>query len=402
MTPPPYASPVFRPLSTTQRVVDLLIAGAYLALFLLVPLASGGARLGTAGAVLLYAAALALRRWSPPLALGVAWAGAVVQMASGLSPDVIDAALPPIVYACAVHGARPVRWAAFASALAGGGVAGVYVAVTDYGIAAVAGSELAVAFSEFVRTGLITAVLLLLAWTAGLLVRTAAQSARNRQQAEQADRATAQEQERVRIARDMHDVVAHSLAVVIAQSDGARLLRRADPESVDEALETIGGVARAALSDVRVLLQQLRYEGTTEVQPGLRDLPALVEQYRASGLRVALEREGDVDAVGTSAQLAAFRIVQESLTNALRHGDLARDATVCLARTPHGLAVEVVSGVDPARPPRPSGGHGLIGMRERAATVQGDLRAGPDGGLFRVRGFLPAGSTAALPVVAAP
>ena len=90
--------------------------------------------------------------------------------------------------------------------------------------------------------------------------------------------------------------------------------------------------------------------------------------------------------------------MQESLTNALRHGDLEQAASVVLARTPHGLEVEVVNAIDPARPLRPSpGGHGLIGMRERAGAVQGDLKAGPDGDRFRVRAFLPLGATAAIP-----
>jgi signal transduction histidine kinase len=159
-------------------------------------------------------------------------------------------------------------------------------------------------------------------------------------------------------------------------------------------------VSRAALADVRVLLQQLRYEGTTSVQPGLADLDALVDQFRGSGLRVDLQRRGDLTALGTATQLAAFRIVQESLTNALRHADRDLPASVLLARTPHGLDIEVLSGIDPERPPRVSPtGHGLIGMRERAAAVQGDLRAGPDGDRFRVRAFLPSSATAAVPTI---
>ena len=146
-----------------------------------------------------------------------------------------------------------------------------------------------------------------------------------------------------------------------------------------------------------MLLQQLRYEGTTSVQPGLADLDVLIDQFRASGLPVELHRDPGADGVGTAAQLAAFRIVQESLTNALRHADTSRPAVVVLARTPHGLEVEVLSSLDPARPVRPSpGGHGLIGMRERASAVQGDLKAGPDGDRFRVRAFLPTSATAAL------
>jgi signal transduction histidine kinase len=196
----------------------------------------------------------------------------------------------------------------------------------------------------------------------------------------------------------MHDVVAHSLAVVIAQSDGARLLRRTDPESVDEALETIASVSRAALADVRVLLQQLRYEGTTSVQPGLGDLDTLFAQFRGSGLELDVVRDPDLGTLGTATQLAAFRIIQESLTNALRHGNLSRPASVVVSRTPHGLEVEVVNAVGPTQRPT-AGGHGLIGMRERAGAVQGDLHAGAEEDGFRVRAFLPATATAALPVL---
>ncbi len=401
MRPPAYAATVFRELTRMQLVVDLLIAGAFAVLFIVVPAFTPATfEVPNALVALVLAGALGLRRLSPAFALAVAWLAAVLQMGFETDPNLWDAAIPPVVYACAAYGTRAIRWAAFASALLGGLVAGVYVAARDYAFRvplSVGGITDAVGI--FGRFAAMTGVLLLLAWTVGLLVRTARSAARNRLQAEQADRETAAEQERVRIARDMHDVVAHSLAVVIAQSDGARLLRRTDPEAVGEALETIGATARAALADVRVLLQQLRYEGTTEVQPGLADLPAVVEGFRASGLPVDLAVDDGAEQVGTAAQLAAFRIVQESLTNALRHGDLDRAASVALTRTPHGLDVEVVSGLAPERPPRPSGGHGLIGMRERAAAVQGDLRAGPDGDRFRVRAFLPAGGTAAVRIV---
>ena len=392
---------MLRQLTPTQRIVDLLIAAGYALVFVVVPLVSSAFDAVQVAVAVCCAAALALRRWSPAIALALAWAGALVQMAGLQDPSVLDAAIPPIVYACAVYGTRGVRWAAFTSSLIGGAIAGVFVGrYSFFQLVQGAADAAPEAVRQFLTTGILTAVTLLLAWTLGVLVSTAQQSSRNRREADEAGQQAAAEQERTRIARDMHDVVAHSLAVVIAQSDGARLLRRTDPESVDEALETIGGVARAALADVRVLLQQLRYEGTTSVQPGLADLDALVAQFRASGLPVELRRDAEADAAGTPVQLAAYRIVQESLTNALRHGDLSQPATVVLARTPHGLEVEVQSALDPSRPARPSpGGHGLIGMRERAGAVQGDLRAGPDGDRFRVRAFLPAGSTAALPVL---
>ena len=392
---------MFRPLTQTQKVVDLTIAVVFVLVLVLLSLPATTAIPGPAAAIVVLGAALAFRRWSPAIALTLAWAGAVAQMVASEVPNVYDAAIPAIVYACAAYGRRSVRWAAFTSSLVGAAIAGVYLARYEFARAVTDSlGELPGAVQSFAITGALTAVTLLLAWTLGVLVATAQRSRRNRQEADEAGQQVAAEQERTRIARDMHDVVAHSLAVVIAQSDGARLLRRTDPESVDEALETIGAVSRAALADVRVLLQQLRYEGTTSVQPGLADLDVLVRQFRGSGLTVDLTRDDGLELLGTSTQLAAYRIVQESLTNALRHGDLQRPASVVLARTPHGLDVEVVNALDPNRPPRPSpAGHGLIGMRERAGAVQGDLRAGPDGDRFRVRAFLPAAATAAIPVV---
>jgi signal transduction histidine kinase len=390
---------VFRPISPTQRVVDVSIAGVYLLLFELFSIRGAIGFPGSTFAILLLGAALAVRRWSPGIALVAAWAGAVAQMLALDSPSLYDAAFPAIVYACATYGSRAVRWAAFTSSLVGAGVAGVFVARYSF-ISAVTGSigDLPSAVNAFAVVGALTAVTLLLAWTLGVLVATAQRSRRNRQEADEAGKQVAAEQERTRIARDMHDVVAHSLAVVIAQSDGARLLRRTDPESVDEALETIASVSRAALADVRVLLQQLRYEGTTSVQPGLGDLDTLFAQFRGSGLELDVVRDPDLGTLGTASQLAAFRIIQESLTNALRHGDLSRPASVVVTRTPHGLEVEVVNAV--GSPQRPTaGGHGLIGMRERAGAVQGDLQAGPEGDAFRVRAFLPATATAALPVL---
>jgi signal transduction histidine kinase len=390
---------VFRPLTQTQKVVDLVIAIAYVVLFELFSLRGTIEVPGATVPILLLGAALAVRRWSPGLALVGAWAGAVVEMLVLDGPNLYDAAIPAIVYACSTYGSRGTRWAAFTSAFVGGGIAGVYVARYSFldAVGSRSVSQAQAAVTSFAVYAALTAVTLLLAWTLGVLVRTAQRSRRNRQEADEAGEQVAAEQERTRIARDMHDVVAHSLAVVIAQSDGARLLRRTDPEAVDEALETIASTARAALSDVRVLLQQLRYEGTTSVQPGLADLDALLAQFHGSGLELEVTREHDLGALGTSTQLAAFRIVQESLTNALRHGDLARPASVVVARTPHGLEVEVVNAIDPASPPRPSpGGHGLIGMRERAGAVQGDLHAGPDGDRFRVRAFLPTSATAAI------
>ncbi len=394
---------MLRPLNQTQRLVDLLIAGGFVFAFGLLTLQTRSVAESALAllAVLALGGALALRRWSPPLALTLAWIAAVVQIIGSEGATLFDAAIPVVVYSCAAYGTRGVRWAAFVSSLVGAVLAGL-VETTRFAIFLedAAPTFLRTALGSFLPVALLTGATLLLAWTLGVLVATAQRSRQNRLEADEAGRQVIAEQERTRIARDMHDVVAHSLAVVIAQSDGARLLRGTDPDAVDEALGTIGAVSRAALADVRVLLQQLRYEGTTAVQPGLRDLDALGARFERSGLQVQVSRDDGLETLGAAVQLAAYRIVQEALTNALRHGDLTRPASVVLARTPHGLEAEVVNGIDPARPPsRSSAGHGLVGMRERAGAVEGELRAGPEGDRFRVHAFLPGGATAAMPVV---
>jgi signal transduction histidine kinase len=251
-----------------------------------------------------------------------------------------------------------------------------------------------------------------LSWVLGLLVRTwrTAREARRARAVAELDRNRAVEdvvveQERTRIARDMHDVVAHSLAVVIAQADGARYARSQDPEAVDEALRTIASTARSALADVRVLLAELRQAQPEGPQPSLADLEQTVDQVRAAGLPVTLERTGRIEGLGSAQQLAAYRIVQEALTNALRHGDTAHPASVLLAGVSgpdgsHGLSITVRNRMRTT--PQETGstgavpriGHGLPGMRERASLAGGTLSAQPEDGSFVVAAFIPAAPVA--------
>jgi signal transduction histidine kinase len=242
----------------------------------------------------------------------------------------------------------------------------------------------------------------LLSWTAGLLTRIWRQARDNRRAVAVVTEEMVAEQERVRIARDMHDVVAHSLAVVVAQADGARYLGSKDPAATDAALVTIATTAREALSDVRVLLAQLRHSQDDGPQPTLVDLDRLFEQLRGSGLRITQQVSGTPLALGTGQQLAVYRIVQESLTNALRHADRDQEVTVHFGWTVHGLDLTISSALPPAKTTRtgrtpivgaPTAGHGLAGMTERAALVGGHLTAGVDtvGGSTRfvVHAWLP-------------
>ncbi len=197
----------------------------------------------------------------------------------------------------------------------------------------------------------------------------------------------------MRIARDMHDVVAHSLAVVIAQADGARYAASADPAAATAALGTISTTARAALADVRLLLTQLRHAESEGPQPTIADLEELYAQVRAAGVELRV----DIDPAPAlpppaAVQLAVYRILQEALTNALRHGD-GGPVTVALAWHADRVELEVRNRLRPGDRPAESG-HGLIGMGERASLVGGRLNAADRDGEFVVSATLPIGGVA--------
>ncbi|WP_235563021.1 sensor histidine kinase [Microbacterium sp. Root53] len=339
-------------------------------------------------------AALMLSRVSPPLALAVAWGGAILQMLAGLQPTFANTAIFVVLFATAAYGTRAVYWAGFASAFVGAFTIVAYlygVAWTSPDVPGLLWDRLTAGVLMFVAA----LFALLLSWTLGALYRSVVRAREGRLAQRHAEERAAAEEERGRIARDMHDVVAHSLAVVIAQADGARYAAASDPDAATAALGTISQTARAALSDVRLLLTQLRHGqfgsgGEAEgPQPTLADLEDLYAQVRAAG--VDLRVDVDPAPPGTppaSAQLAVYRILQEALTNALRHGD-GGPVDVALAWLPDRVELTVRNGVRADARPSEPGGHGLIGMRERAQLVGGRLDAGADAGVFTVRAVLP-------------
>jgi signal transduction histidine kinase len=387
---------VFRRLTMTQLVVDVVL-GAVWALINGGPAAAAGSP-GAVLAALGMGAIVAIRRLNPPLALAVAWVVAIGQVLGGTGPLPADLAVLPVLFACAAYASRRTRWAAFASGFVGAALATAAVTFPNVlGILAFGrAADFDLGGAPFPRNlvvigGLfvLTTTVFLLAWTAGVLYRTWRQSRANRAAALEAEREVAAEQERTRIARDMHDIVAHSLAVVVAQADGARYLRQKDPEAVDEALLTIAGTARDALGDVRLLLAQLRHRQADGPQPTMGDLDRLVEQLRAAGLRVRREESGTPLPLPTGHQLAVYRIAQESLTNALRHADTQREVVLHVGWTPHGLDLVVASELTAHAAPVGTG-HGIAGMTERALLVGGHLTARPEEGRFVVRAWLPA------------
>ncbi len=208
-----------------------------------------------------------------------------------------------------------------------------------------------------------------------------------------ATRALAASDERARIAREMHDIVAHTLTVVVAQADGARFAAKKDRTAPARALETIGEVGRAALTEMRGLLGVLRdTDPETDLgpQPSLDDVPALVASVREGGLEVSYVTTGTPRPLPIGAGLAVYRVVQEALTNVLKHAGPKVTAYVQLRWLADAVEVTVSDDGRGAAAGHGSGGTGIEGMRERATIFGGTLSAGPKrGGGYAVRARLP-------------
>ena len=198
-------------------------------------------------------------------------------------------------------------------------------------------------------------------------------------------------EERARIARELHDVVAHAISVIVVQARGGRRSLRTDPDEADEAFEAIETTGRDALGEMRRLLGMLR-EADEELallpQPSLRNLDVLVRQVNDAGLSVEVSVEGESAELPTGVDLAAYRIVQGALTNTLKHAGPAT-ARVVVTYHPNLLELEIAdTGAGAAG--EDNGGQGLIGMRERASLYGGAIEAGNEtGGGFAVRASLP-------------
>jgi signal transduction histidine kinase len=204
--------------------------------------------------------------------------------------------------------------------------------------------------------------------------------------------------ERERIAQDVHDIMAHSLSVILAQADGARSLGGEKPEAMAQSLETIASSARTSLTEVRMLIEGLVADPEAAATPAVVDIDGLVERMRAAGLTVELDRYGEAEGLTATQELAVYRIVQEALTNALKHAGTGSSARIALDARGGGLMVSVSSLGADAAPSDQAGGRGLHGMRERARLAGGWLEAGPDDdteGGFLVTAFIPAAQAVA-------
>ncbi|MET7453183.1 sensor histidine kinase [Streptomyces sp. NPDC005574] len=318
------------------------------------------------------------RRRTPAMAFGVIAAVFVLQWSMGAAMRA-DIALFVALYSLALHGRLrqlPLACAAMAGAL-------VLVAVR-------ASSVVSVWDALFFLLSTATAALAL-----GLMVRIRrAQLAGLRERAarleierDQRSRlATATE--RTRVAREMHDIVGHNLSVIITLADAGAYATDSAPERGKEALQLIGDTGRQALSELRRVLGVLReaVDGSPDgpelsPQPGIADVEALCATVRAAGLEVAYRTSGDVDALDSGVQLTVYRIVQEALTNTLKHADTHTRVHLAILVEDSRLTIRAQD-TGPATPSGPPNeeGHGLVGMRERAALYGGTVSAGPAAG----------------------
>jgi signal transduction histidine kinase len=235
-------------------------------------------------------------------------------------------------------------------------------------------------------------------WVRRSRLRISDLETRRRRAAQEAIRA-----ERHRLARELHDIISHSVSVMTLQAAGARRQLGVDPARADGALLHIEATGREAMVELRRLLTVLEEDpqagvgpdaddptSTQQQQHGLADLPQLVENVRRGGVPVNLIEEGEAVALEPSVDLSAYRIVQEALTNTMKHAGPGTRASVSLTWTPEGLVVDIRDDGGPGADPTLSTGHGLVGLQERAKAVGGSLEAGSaDGTGFRVSARLP-------------
>jgi signal transduction histidine kinase len=207
------------------------------------------------------------------------------------------------------------------------------------------------------------------------------------------ERRLAAAEERTRIARDLHDSAGHAINVILVQAGAARLLSTEDPERSQAALETIEDVARETLGEIDQLVRALRDDdgpngASTKVEPpaGLAAVETLAERHRSAGLAIDIHERGSRRTLSPGLDQAAYRILQEALTNAARHG--GGSAVVEIGFGPTSLELTVTNPTSPAASAGAEG-HGIVGMRERAALLGGSLEAGPSCGRFRIRASLP-------------
>jgi signal transduction histidine kinase len=329
------------------------------------------------------ALALAFRRLAPLLTVAAVLGSIAVESLLGVSLQKPDAPLLIALVAVYTAGAYlPLRDAVAGLALAIAGIGASYAGSSTNGHSDFAFTSVVVAAGWLVGRGM-----------HGRVTQTAVLAERTQQleQEAEAERAAAIAEERRRIARDLHDVIAHSVSVMVVQAGAAEDVFGRDPAAVLEPIRAVQETGRGALVEISRLLGLLREDGAElglAPQPRIDDLPKLAAQSEAAGVPVVLRVEGTPQPLPLGVDLSVYRIAQEALTNALKHSAGARADLVLRYRD---NAVELTVENDGAASSNGHrGGHGLIGMRERVAVFGGTLEAGPrPGGGFRVVARLP-------------
>jgi len=343
-------------------------------------------------------AVVALRRRAPEKMLLLAILMGLAQLVLGVRPGAADFALLVITYTVATVGERWASRLALGCSLTAAGISRL-----RWPDDAPSGGWVQTAFYIAVMT-----VPFVLAWVLGDSIRTRRayfdqleERAARLEREREAQSKVAVAAERARIARELHDVVAHNVSVMVVQADGAAYVMDSSPEQARQALETISGTGRQALAEMRRLLGVLRTGDSPESgeyvpQPDVEQIEELVGKVRETGLTVDFKIEGTPRPLPSGVELTAYRIVQEALTNTRKHGGPGAGASVRLVYFDDGLGLLVEDdgrgaphelyqdgGADGA-------GQGMIGMRERVGMVGGTLDAGPrQGGGFRISALLP-------------
>ncbi|MET8172749.1 sensor histidine kinase [Streptomyces clavifer] len=343
-------------------------------------------------------AVVALRRRAPEKMLLLTILTGVVQLLIGVEPGAANFAMLVITYTVAMAGER------WASRLAlGCSLCAATLAQLRWPEETSSGS-----WTQSVFVVVVLTVPFVLAWVLGDSMRTRRaylsqleERAARLEREREAQSKVAVAAERARIARELHDVVAHNVSVMVVQADGAAYVLDASPDQARQALETISSTGRQALAEMRRLLGVLRTGDTRETgeyvpQPDVEQIEDLVDQVRQTGLAVDFKIEGTPRPLPTGVELTAYRIVQEALTNTRKHGGPDAGASVRLVYFDDGLGLLVEDdGRGAAHELYEDGGadgagHGMIGMRERVGMVGGTLDAGPrPGGGFRISALLP-------------
>jgi signal transduction histidine kinase len=353
------------------------------------PSRPGSRELDPVGVVLAACSTAPLLVWrrSPPGVFAVTAAAGVLLAGLGYSVDLLLGSTAAL-YLLAASRSRQAPWTPRTTVT----VVGLLVAY----LGAAAATQGTFPASELLHTGLAWAV----AWFAGERTRL-----RHEQTAELNERALRLEreaererllaaaEERARIARDLHDSAGHAISVIAVRAGAARLRHHQDPDRSLPALKAIEELARQTAEEIDQLVGTLREDGSTdgavEAPLGLASLDTLIAHHQAAGLEVTFHTAGAPRPLGAAADQAAYRILQEALTNAARHG--AGSARIELTFGEAALQLGVTNPVPARGSPRSGGGHGLIGMRERATLLSGSLDAERANGAFRVRARIPYG-----------